>query len=285
MFKIQVLDTFINECRENGKDINYQNFSVINESYSINGVSVSIPEEIFEAYMKYVDISGTEMVTINEFEKIKSFSEFIQDKEEGGSDSDDDDDDEDEEEAEEPAAEEPAAAESPEDKEEEEEESPEAALKIEGVQIQPETVKTQKEEKSDDKRHQTAIPHVATDGKKTAGAIEDATMKMGEPQLASTGVAGEEGAEKLQDANAKVKPLSENSLQDQGAKVKTQDGQSDDPKNGTSVPEIDTDGQKTADEIEDKTMKMGEPEKASAGVAGEKKGESLLGESEKKTLN
>ena len=105
---------------------------------------------------------------------------------------------------------------------------------------------------------------------------------MGEPQLASSGVAGEEEAEKLQDANAKVKPLAENNLQDQGAKVKTQDGQSDDPKNGTIVPEIDTDGQKTADEIENKTMKMGEPEKASSGVAGEKKGESLLGESKKK---
>ena len=107
---------------------------------------------------------------------------------------------------------------------------------------------------------------------------------MGEPQLASSGVAGEEEAEKLQDANAKVKPLAENNLQDQGAKVKTQDGQSDDPKNGTIVPEIDTDGQKTADEIEDKITKMGEPEKASTGVAGEKKGESLLGESEKKSL-
>jgi hypothetical protein len=317
MFKIQVLDTFINECRSNGKDINYQNFSVINESYSVNGESVSIPAEIFEAYMKYVDISGTEMVTINEFEKIKSFSEYIQSKEEGGEESeeeDDDDDDDDEPAAEEPAAEEPAAEEpaaeepaaeepaaepaaeepaaeepaaeepaasSPED---DEEESPEDALKIEGVQIQPEPVKTQKEEKSDDKRHQTAIAHVATDGKKTADAIEDTITRMGEPQKASSGVAGEEEGEILRDKTAKVKPLSENSLQDQGAKVKTQEGESDDPVNGTSVPEIDTDGQKTSDEIENKVMKMGEPEKASTGVAGEKKGESLLGESEKKSL-
>jgi hypothetical protein len=29
--------------------INYQNFNVINESYSVNGISISIPEEIFEA--------------------------------------------------------------------------------------------------------------------------------------------------------------------------------------------------------------------------------------------
>ena len=107
---------------------------------------------------------------------------------------------------------------------------------------------------------------------------------MGEPLKASSGVAGEEEGEILRDKTAKVKPLSENSLQDQGAKVKTQEGESDDPVNGTSVPEIDTDGQKTSDEIENKVMKMGEPEKASTGVAGEKKGESLLGESEKKSI-
>jgi len=311
MFKIQILDTFINECQSNGKEINFQNFSVVNESYSINGESVIISEEIFEAYMKYVDVSGTEMVTINEFEKIKSFAEFIQSKEDG-EDSEEEEEDEDSEEEEEdedeelededdseesddstegdkdaaaePAAE-PAADTSAEDEEEEEEEeSPEDALKVEGVQTQPESVKTQEEESSDDKAHQTAIPQVSTDGQKTADAIEDVKMKMGEPQTASAGVAGEEEAEKLQDANAKVKPLSENALENEGAKVKTQEGESDDPKNGTIVPEIDSDGQKTADEIEDETMAMGEPQKASTGDAGEKKGESLVGESEKKSL-
>ena len=104
MFKIKVLDTFINECQTNGNEISYENFGSINESYSIGEESVNIPQEIFESYMKYVDVTGTEMVTLNEFEKIKSFAEFIQDKEaEGGIETDDT--------AEEPAAEEPAAEE------------------------------------------------------------------------------------------------------------------------------------------------------------------------------
>ena len=103
MFKIKVLDTFINECQTNGNEISYENFGSINESYSIGEESVNIPQEIFESYMKYVDVTGTEMVTLNEFEKIKSFAEFIQDKEaEGGIETDDT--------TEEPAAEEASEA-------------------------------------------------------------------------------------------------------------------------------------------------------------------------------
>jgi hypothetical protein len=92
-FEIKAIDNFITECKASGKDITYDNFAPINESLSTD---IQVPAEIFEAYLKYVDISGTDMVTILEFEKIKSFSEFINDRKEGddsiSSDDDEDDD-------------------------------------------------------------------------------------------------------------------------------------------------------------------------------------------------
>jgi hypothetical protein len=91
-FEIKAIDNFITECKASGKDITYDNFAPINESLSTD---IQVPAEIFEAYLKYVDISGTDMVTILEFEKIKSFSEFINDRKEGDDSisSDDEDDD------------------------------------------------------------------------------------------------------------------------------------------------------------------------------------------------
>jgi ketosteroid isomerase-like protein len=317
MFKIEVLDTFINECQTSGNEISFEKFGSINESYSIGEQSVNIPQEIFEAYMKYADVTGTEMVTLNEFEKIKSFAEFIQDKEAEGDVSTEEPATEEpaaeepaaeepaaeepaaeepaaeepaaeEPAAEEPAAEEPAAeepaAEEPKKDEEELDLGLENLKANETVATQPEPVAPTKEETEDDERHQTKIDPETTDGQATADRVYDKINKMGEPAKDSAGTAGEKDGKHLEDLDATVAPVKENAdLEDEGAQVKPKEGEEDDAENGTAVPQVATDGQKTAADIATQTMVMGEPETASAGDAGEKKGEKLEGEPENVT--
>ncbi len=297
-FEIKVIDTFINECKSSGKEINYDNFAPLNESLDSD---IQVPLEIFEAYLKYTDISGTDMVSLMEFEKIKSFSEFIDDKKSDVSDDDDDDDDDSEEPAaeepakeepatEEPAAEEPAkeepateepAAEEPAEEEDKEEDKKDDTMSIEvesvkieeaeGVQTPPEKVAAQASVKGDDASQQTAIDLKTGNGTATASKIEGGIVKLGEPEKKSD----KEGEKLVGEASTEVQLQPED--------VKSIKGEGTDSTHNTNIPTPTSDGSTTASKIEGEIVKLGEPEKKS-----EKEGEKLLGESEeeeKKTLN
>ena len=282
-FEIKVIDTFIKECKSSGKEINYDNFAPLNESLDSD---IQVPLEIFEAYLKYTDISGTDMVSLMEFEKIKSFSEFIDDKKSDVSDDDDDDDDDDSEEpaAEEPAKEEPAteepAAEEPAEEEDKEEDKKDDTMSIEvesvkieeaeGVQTPPEKVAAQASVKGDDASQQTAIDLKTGNGTATASKIEGGIVKLGEPEKKSD----KEGEKLVGEASTEVQLQPED--------VKSIKGEGTDSTHNTNIPTPTSDGSTTASKIEGEIVKLGEPEKKS-----EKEGEKLLGESEeeKKTLN
>jgi len=75
--EIRILDKYITECLQNGKSPNYVDFKPMNEAAENTN---SVSEEVFEAYVKYKD--GSSVVTLNEFQVIKSFEEFLADSEE-----------------------------------------------------------------------------------------------------------------------------------------------------------------------------------------------------------
>jgi hypothetical protein len=301
-FEIKVIDTFITECKASGKEITYDNFAPLNEGLNSD---IQVPLEIFEAYVKYADISGTDMVTLMEFEKIKSFSEFVDDKKSNGDDaevSDDDDDDDNEEDndeggeepateepakeepaaeepaTEEPAKEEPAAEEPAKEEGEEDKEDDTMDVKVEGVSetVQSVTnpsdkVAKQPAAKSDDAKQQTVVDLETGNGAATAGKIEDTIVKLGEPEKK----ADKEGEALVGEASAEVQLQPED--------IKAVKGESTDDTHNTDIPTAKTDGSATAKKVEDTINDLGEPEKKS-----EKEGEKLLGESEeeeKKTLN
>lgn len=285
-FEIKVIDTFITECKASGKEITYDNFAPLNEGLNSD---IQVPLEIFEAYVKYADISGTEMVTLMEFEKIKSFSEFVDDKKAEGdnaevSDDDDDDDDAEEPAAEEPAAEEPAAeepaAEEPakEEGEDDKKEDDTMDVKVEGVSetVQSVTnpsdgVAKQPAAKSDDAKQQTVVDLETGNGTATAGKIEDVIVKLGEPEKKTD----KEGEALVGEATAEVQLQPED--------IKAVKGEGTDDTHNTDIPAVTTDGGTTAKKIEDTINALGEPEKKT-----DAEGEKLLGESEeeeKKTLN
>ena len=291
-FEIKVIDTFITECKASGKEITYDNFAPLNEGLNSD---IQVPLEIFEAYVKYADISGTDMVTLMEFEKIKSFSEFVDDKKAEGDSaevSDDDDDaasepdaDADDTAKEEPAAEEPAkeepAAEEPAKEEGDDKEDKEdltAGVKVEGVSetVQSVTnpsdgVAKQPAAKSDDAKQQTVVDLETGNGTATAGKIEDVIVKLGEPEKK----ADKEGEALVGEASAEVQLQPED--------IKAVKGEGTDDTHNTDIPAVTTDGGTTAKKIEDTINALGEPEKKT-----DAEGEKLLGESEeeeKKTLN
>jgi hypothetical protein len=291
-FEIKVIDTFITECKASGKEITYDNFAPLNEGLNSD---IQVPLEIFEAYVKYADISGTDMVTLMEFEKIKSFSEFVDDKKAEGDSaevSDDDDDaasepdaDADDTAKEEPAKEEPAkeepakeepAKEEGDDKEDKEDLT--AGVKVEGVSetVQSVTnpsdgVAKQPAAKSDDAKQQTVVDLETGNGTATAGKIEDVIVKLGEPEKK----ADKEGEALVGEASAEVQLQPED--------IKAVKGEGTDDTHNTDIPAVTTDGGTTAKKIEDTINALGEPEKKT-----DAEGEKLLGESEeeeKKTLN
>ena len=293
-FEIKVIDTFITECKESGKEITYDNFAPINESLNSD---VQVPIEIFEAYLKYSDISGTEMVTLMEFEKIKTFSEFVDDKKANGDDAEISNDDAAEEPAaeepaaeepaaeepaaeepaaeepaaEEPAAEEPAAEDKDDDDDDDDEEDDTMKVEVESVKIEegtevqtpPEKVAAQASETGDDEAHQTKVDLETGDGSKTAAAIEDATVKLGEPEKKS-----DSEGESLVGENA-------DGVATPPEPIKAVKGEGDDDTQSADVADETGDGSKTAKKIEDTIVKLGEPKELS-----DKDGAKLVGESE-----
>lgn len=87
MYNIKLIDNFITECLTECKEISFDAFSKLNESVA-NHPTVS--ERLFESYLKYKDIEGPGMVSINEFEEIKEFSEFVDDLSKKQEEEDDD---------------------------------------------------------------------------------------------------------------------------------------------------------------------------------------------------
>ncbi len=302
-FEIKVIDTFITECKASGKEITYDNFAPLNEGLNSD---IQVPLDIFEAYVKYADISGTDMVTLMEFEKIKSFSEFVDDKKSGGDDAevsdDDDDDSEDEDDSEgegdneggeepaaepaaepakeEPAKEEPAAEPAKEEGEDDGEDKEDDTMKvaIEGVSETVHSVTNPSDgvaklaaAKSDDAKQQTTVDLETGNGTATAGKIEDVIVKLGEPEKKTD----KEGEALVGEASAEVQLQPED--------IKAVKGEDTDDTHNTNIPAVTTDGSTTAKKVEDTINALGEPEKKA-----DSEGEKLLGESEedeKKTLN
>jgi hypothetical protein len=357
-FKIEALDNFIKECLDNNKksDILFENFAKVNEGKT---EGIQVPQDIFEAYMKYVDINENEMVSLLEFEKIKSFTEFVEDKKGeagntepdaddkgGASDNDADDvtastevpktDDaaapaDDATKTDDTKTDDTAAAKTddtatpsadaskenvasvgsnmgapaPDDKKKEDEEKKDESVagvgmntgddkadknekdaKVQEAEVltPPEKVAAQASAKKDDDTLQTKIDLATGDGSKTAGKIEDAINKLGEPEKHKDA----EG-EKLIDTGAPaVKAVKEGEVQTPPEKVTATAGEKDNAANGISVDLATGDGSKTAAKVEDDILKMGEPEKHK-----DAEGEKLVGENqdgvtkegeEKKTL-
>ena len=268
-FEIKAIDNFITECKASGKDITYDNFAPINESLSTD---IQVPAEIFEAYLKYVDISGTEMVTILEFEKIKSFSEFINDRKEGDDSisTEDDEDDDSTEGGEGDSHDEPDADDAGAEGDGDSDDAGAEGDSAEGDSAEGEGEGDSAE--GDAGAEGEGEGDAGAEGEGDAGTEGDSAEGEGEGDSAE----GEDDEKKDDEDSMAIKV---ESVQTPPEKVAAQSAETkDDEKQQTKVDLETGDGKKTAASIESEINKMGEPEKKS-----DKEGEKLVGEAEVQT--
>ena len=268
-FEIKAIDNFITECKASGNDITYDNFAPINESLSTD---IQVPAEIFEAYLKYVDISGTEMVTILEFEKIKSFSEFINDRKEGDDSisTEDDEDDDSTEGGEGDSHDEPDADDAGAEGDGDSDDAGAEGDSAEGDSAEGEGEGDSAE--GDAGAEGEGEGDAGAEGEGDAGTEGDSAEGEGEGDSAE----GEDDEKKDDEDSMAIKV---ESVQTPPEKVAAQSAETkDDEKQQTKVDLETGDGKKTAASIESEINKMGEPEKKS-----DKEGEKLVGEGEVQT--
>ena len=267
-FKIKILDNFINECVSNKKEVSFDSLTKINESKETSTKTAGLFEnyteyasaikaagkeatplkDIFEAYLKYSDFTGIDMVTLLEFEKIKSFSEFVNDKEAGEKDPDSISTPDDSSSAEEPKKEEPKADETPAEEPAKEEPKTDDTTADAPKSEEPKADETPAEEPKKDEAPKEE-PKKDEDGEdKDNPAKLDLSSEVAEAELKNVGTIPTPPEKIAALANTK-----------------------DDAKDHAKVDLVTGDGQKTADAVAKKIADLGEPEKHN-----EKEGEKLV---------
>ena len=200
---IPVFDSYIEKCKSTGVKPIFESFT---EEHT--ETIAQVDPALFEAYQAYKE--DTRIISILEYQSIKSYSEFLENEEElanmpedeeeevedsedsvdneeeveAGEESEEDDDDEEEEESEEEAeVEDSEAATDSEESEEEEEEEVEEAAEIKKAEHGPEKEAKVKElpATDDDFGTEIDIEGLSKDIDASFKEIEDEIMKMGEP--------------------------------------------------------------------------------------------------------
>jgi F0F1-type ATP synthase gamma subunit len=140
--EIIILDNYISNCIKESKTPNFEEFTALNESNSEkDNYAEYMTEEIFELYVEYK--TGEGVISLNEFNKIMSFEEFIQKMEE---DEEDDDEGEEKPEGDEEPTEEPT---------EEPAEKPEGEEEPEGEEKPAEEPEEEKDEDEDEESNES----------------------------------------------------------------------------------------------------------------------------------
>jgi len=233
---IPVFDSYIEKCKSTGVKPIFESFT---EEHT--ETIAQVDPALFEAYQAYKE--DTRIISILEYQSIKSYSEFLENEEE--------------------------LANMPEDEEEEVEDSEASVDNEEEVEAGEESEDDDDDEEEEESEEEAEVEdsEAATDSEESE---EEAEVKDSEPDTDSEEEEEEEEEEEVEEG-AEVKKAEHGPEKE--AKVKELPATDDDFGIEIDIETFGKDIDASFKEIEDEIMKMGEPDKED-----EKDGEELIGE-------